>query len=368
MSRKNYSSRITKLRERRQGTGLYKFANESYDSVTADAADLVEAYEKRTQSESLKYALGAMQEVEKRYTVISHEQGERVSGQISSGMKTRDKQVEVHLQGSLPLNIHLRRYSDVDLLVFPSYFLLYDSTGPAAGTYVPSSKNSVEVVKDLRNDCHRILKTAFPQADVDNSGAKCLTVSGGSLTRSVDVVPALWNDTATYQGSRNRRDRGVEILDIQAGKLNGNFPFQYMENINAKDNVTDGGAKKAIRLLKTLKYDADNEVQLSSFDIASLVWHAPTSTLKFPGYLEPALLVSLQTFLNGLCNDRARTELLKVADGTRKIIRSENDYLALHALNGELSDLIESIAAELNPFEAYSFDKARTLLLNSIVN
>ncbi|SPA26713.1 conserved hypothetical protein [Cupriavidus taiwanensis] len=367
MTTKNYTARVAKLRERRQGGGLYKSANESYVGAAADAADIVEAYEKRAQSHSLQYALGAMQEVEKRYTVISHEQGERVSSQISEGMKRRDQRVDVHLQGSLPLNIHLRRYSDVDLLVFPASFWMYDSNGPAAATYTPSTKDRIEVVKGVRKDCFEILRAGFPQADVDNDGAKCITISGGSLSRSVDVVPALWFDTVAYQTSRDQRDRGVNILDLPAGKLSQNFPFIYMAKINEKDSLTDGGAKKAIRLLKTLKYDADIEVKLSSFDIASLVWNASIDTLKFPSYLEPALLASLQVFLNSLCRDRALADSLSVADGTRKIIRSDNDYAALHALNGELTDLIESIAVEMKPKEISTIDRARSVLLEARV-
>lgn len=361
MSKRDYTSRNQKLRNRRLGSE----AIAKSDGVTFDAAPLVESYEKRAKSESLKYALGAMQEVEKKYTEISFEQGNRVSNQLTNGMTARQKSIEIKLQGSLALNIHLRRYSDVDLLVFPLAFFLYDQTGPKSSTYSPSDKDRIQVVKELRSNCATILASAFPQALVDESGAKCITLSGGSLSRSVDVVPALWFDTSSYQTTLALAERGVEIFDSHKLELNGNFPFKYMEHINNKDTSTIGGTKKAIRLLKTLKYDADSEVGISSFDIASLVWHMPDVSLRYPNYLEPALLVSIQNFLNQLCGNRAYAETLLVADGTRKIIRSSDDFSALIALNEELKDLIESIASELKPYEAIDAARARSVLLEA---
>lgn len=359
MGTTNYQNRISKLRERRQGS-----ESSLLKSMAMDSADNLEAYEKRARATSLQYALGAMQEVDAKYTRISHEQGNRVSSQIVSALS---QPVDIRLQGSLPLNIHLKKHSDVDILVLPSTYFLYSPYGSKAASYTPSNRNRIEVVKELRGDCYGVLQTAFPAAKIDNSGSKCITVSGGSLSRSIDVVPALWHDSATFQDSQNEKDRGVEILDLDAHLLNENFPFLYQSRINHKDLVTQSGTKKAIRLLKTLKYDAEPEIKITSFDIASLIWNTPNEYLDYPSYLETALIVSIQKHLNSLCNDRAYAETLDVADGTRKIIRSESDFLSLNALNRELKELIEAIALEVKPNLSWSFEAAQKALMEETI-
>lgn len=358
MGVKNYTSRVAKLKDRRQGSTSYTF--DSADS--AQPPSVTEDYQRRARSESLQYALGAMQEVDAEYTKISHGEKDRVTRQLANGLTNRGQDVSIELQGSLAINIHLRRYSDVDLLVLPSDFFIYNENGPAAASYSPSSRDRISVVKTLRADCYNTLVSAYPAATVDNSGAKSIAMTGGSLQRKIDVVPALWYDSMMYQASRDKADRGVQILDLKTSALKSNFPFKYMHAITWKDLKTSTGTKKAIRLLKTLKYDAEIEIRLSSFDIASLVWNMPDQSLTFPDILETALLVSVQGELQNFCNSRERANALDVADGTRKIIQSDKDFEALHRLNQELIDLIESIATELDVSYSPSFERARVLL------
>ncbi|PZX34291.1 conserved hypothetical protein [Cupriavidus phytorum] len=362
MSKKDYKSRNSKLRERRQGSSTYTF-----DSATG-AAPIFESYEKRARSESLRYALGAMQEVDQLYTQVSIKTGERVKNQLVTGLERRGEAADIRFQGSLPLNIHIRRYSDVDLLVLPGSFLIYDCIGPLATTYRPSPLDRVDVVKKLRSDCYDVLSNAFREVDVDNSGAKCIAMSGGSLARKVDVVPALWYDTIEYQRTRAVEDRRVEVLDLPRGTLDGNYPFKYMARVDKKDHDTMGGVKKAIRLLKTLKYDAETPVDLSSFDIASIVWNMPDVSLRYPVYLETAIIVGALNFLSLLVADRVYAESLFVADGTRKIIRSNKDFEGLKALRDELVDLTESIASELKPYDYDAVQNSKRILLESQIH
>lgn len=353
MTKRNYTTQLARLKDRRQGAGLKKSA-----ALESLASTGNESYESRTPKDSLKYALGAMQAVSADYTRISHEEGDRVAKQLLQGHQALGTAIETKLQGSLPLNIHLRRYSDVDLLVLPTSFVQFDPMGFKATSYTPSSIKPLDKARALRTNSHAILVHGFPQVTVDQK-SKCLSLSGGSLARKIDVVPALWYDCAEYQTTGAARDRGVHILDVTENTLQGNFPFRYQAEINAKDTATSGGAKKAIRLLKTLKYDADQEITLSSFDIASLVWNMPEASLNFLGYLDLAIVAETLGYLLGLCADRARANTLNVADGTRKIIQSDTDFQGLHRLTRELADLTESIAAEVNPIHALNLDTAR---------
>lgn len=142
---------------------------------------------------------------------------------------------------------------------------------------------------NLRTSCESVLQAKFPAAKVDKSGSKSIALTGGSLRRKVDVVPSHWHDTAAFQQSRNKWDREVRILDKDAGRLISNRPFLHMQRIENKDVRTDGGAKKAIRLLKNIKRDSSHNIKLTSYDIAGLVWHLDDDALRKPNYLELSL-------------------------------------------------------------------------------
>ena len=53
-----------------------------------------------------------------------------------------------------------------------------------------------------------------------------------------------------------------------------NKPFLHNYHTEERDQKTEG-LRKAIRFLKSSKYDADTEVKFSSYDITSVAWNMP---------------------------------------------------------------------------------------------
>lgn len=78
----------------------------------------------------------------------------------------------------------------------------------------------------------------------------------------------------------------MQIYDKKKYALVTNFPFKVRALINAKEARTGGGCKKAIRLLKNMKEDADSTIALSSFDIMSLVYAMQDFDLVHQSYYE----------------------------------------------------------------------------------
>ncbi|WP_157839648.1 hypothetical protein [Comamonas testosteroni] len=355
--KKDYEARIKAMKARRQNDGknvsLEKMLKESsadYINQQVLRSYATEDYERRGKTSALKYALGAMQEVDPQYTNVSLGEAGRVSRQVEEGLdRTYGKTVETKLQGSLPINVHLRRSSDVDILVFPSNFLVYSPAGILASTYSPSNLNKVNVTIELRRQCAQHLTNAYPSATVDDSGSKCITITGGSLRRDVDVVPALWYDTAAYQSSKNIKDRAVEVLDKKKCEFNDNMPFLVQYNINNKDELTFGGCKKAIRLLKTLRADADDEIDFSSFNIMSIIYNMDNGELRHQRLYEGALIVSINNWLNYLGANLQVLRSLDAVDGSRKVIQSSKDEAEFQLLRSELNDLVEQISVEIAP-------------------
>lgn len=349
----DFDRRLKNLRDRRLGlTAPLAKSFAAADSAAIQMRALKEeAYQRRVAGRATKYALGAMQAVDPEYTQNSYAEGDRIQGQLRDALEG-EISVEFRYQGSVPLNIHIKGVSDIDMLVLRNDFRTYDPTGPAAkaGRYRnPMADTPLSRLRRLRSRCETILTCAYPAANVDTSGAKSITLSGGSLRRKVDVVPSHWHDTIHYQASAQEHERAVSILVKDANRTMDNLPFIHMERINAKDIGTWGGTKKTIRLLKNLKSDSDFDslISLSSYDIASLVWHFPDSSLQVVDSKELALLAAAKLHLTWCAANKAAVMELPTPDGTRKIIDSDAKFVGLQLLSLEVDQLAEGVAEDL---------------------
>ena len=98
--------------------------------------------------------------------------------------------------------------------------LMYDRGGVRQHLYTPTTKNEDDVILILRNMARDELKKHFREADVDDENNKSLRITGGSLQREVDVVPAIWWDSSDYQVTQEESDRGVMILHREKRRTN----------------------------------------------------------------------------------------------------------------------------------------------------
>lgn len=341
--------RLAQLASRRKGTDrLTRVA-------TASATDLLikslvsENWEKRASSQPhTRYALGAMQAVSDDYTRISIETAERVGKQLKSALTMP---VSFRLQGSVPLDVHIRGVSDVDLLTLDERFLTYSRYGALAqiNNYTATSLTSLGVLAELRRQAEKALKDAYPAATVDCSGGKCIAISGGSLARPVDVVPSHWNDTIDYQRSREEHDRGVTILNKKIPETLDNLPFLHIKRVHDADIAVLGGLKKAIRLTKNVKNDAEHEAtaaQLPSFDIAALLFHANRDALRLGYTYELAILQETQRFLDWCYRYPEQAKLFRTPDGSRTILDSPAKMSGLLTISSEMDALAREVARE----------------------
>jgi hypothetical protein len=209
-----------------------------------------------------------------------------------------------------------------------------------------------------------VIESSFPAAKVDDSGAKCITVSEGSLLREIDVVPSVIYETTTYQSTKNDAERGVKIYDKKTQLTITNYPFKVRALINAKDGRSVGGCKKAIRLLKE---DSDTTIALSSFDIMSLVYAMPDSSLVHMSYFEGKIVSSLQEWFWELAHNEAKLKSLYTVDGSRTIVQTSADVAAVSQMADELDTLVCNIALELEPDLAASYPLWRSKIKNELV-
>lgn len=352
------NSRLSQLRSRRKGGGTGLTLESLNKGYTADALD-IEDWESRGSASQhwTRYAIGAMQAVGKKYTEVSVATGKRVADQLRERLGKAGINAEFELQGSVPLDVHIKGVSDVDVLAITKDFLTYRISGPKAqsGGYTgPTQRSSSEVLKELRSQIEVDLDNAFPSAKVDKTGAKAVKVSGASLPRSVDVVPAHWYDTEAYQTSGRRADRAVTIYNKKTGQTIDNWPFLHIERVASRCDNIKGGLRKAIRLCKNVKADSDRDIQLSSYDIAAVMYHANTNALRMGQFSDLAVLSETQRHLDALYQDQVTARTLLVPDGSRAIFDSAEKIGWLYQLSLEMDELLDNVYKECFPYMASS--------------
>ena len=330
------SDRFDRLRMRRYPMEKLAEARRQFSAIDSSQQDY-------------NYLVDSMQPIDAQFTENTFKEGIRVRDQLASNLPPK-YQSEFEFQGSVTSDTHIRIHSDIDLLALNGCFVSLDAGAPNSSPY---SGNSTEELNSMRSDAARLLKINFPAVTVDDSPGKSITLEGGSLNRKIDVVIGNWWDTELWKKYNVKMARGVMILDTKGPTLIRNKPFWHNYEIDKKDKSTKG-LRKVIRLLKTLKYDADPELIISSYDIAAIAWNMsePALTVQPDDYLTLAsnALNELTRFID---NETLRNGL-KVPNGTRAVFCVGGATLkSLQQLHAELADLIHRIAIT----RKYSFSK-----------
>lgn len=258
--KKNYAQRLEKLKRRRLDDQLQK-------------AVLSKSFSDIRIGESIRYALESMSSIDQNYTRNTYVASENIRNNLTTGLNGKGLTVEYRHQGSIETDTHIKLHSDIDILVFTEKYL---SLEPPLTPANPYQGDPLADLKQLRLECFNILNSTYNQ--VDNSNAKSIQVFPTNPKRKVDVVPVNWINTKEYEATSDEKYRGVHIYDKDSHSRLKDFPFMHIANVKAKNNLVSGGLAKLIRLLKTLKVDADYEINLSSFEITGIVYAMSDAT------------------------------------------------------------------------------------------
>lgn len=325
------SNRLDRLRERR--------TDRTSGSVQIKEASLRKAYWAPSAKEAREYMVEAAEAVDAPYTKKTFEECERVQKQLEAGLIQRAIPVEFEHQGSTSNNTHIRLYSDIDLLSVTGKFTFVK---PPAQVTAPYQGSPLHDLTSLRSASTEILSSAFPKATVDRSKSRCISISGGSLERRIDVVVCGWLDTAAYLNTRSLVWRGIRVLDADEPSTVENFPFLHNARLQQKDVETSGNLKRLIRLTKSIRSDADNTINVSSYDIASICYSVPASKLMNPSPL--ALAAEFLLFGSTVVENPASLAQIRVPNDTRAVFGGSEgaDVDEFKKLLAEVYDALKS--------------------------
>ena len=319
----------------------------------------LESFSRSTAGQDFSYLVDAMQPIDAQFTENTFAEGERVRNQLQKNFSP-EFIAEFDFQGSVTSDTHIRIYSDIDLLALHGGFVTLDSGVPVANPY--SYQQSLADLTSMRAEAVRILKRAFPEVTVDASPGKSIALEGGSLRRKIDIVIGNWWDTELWKNYKVKIARGVRILNSKIPTTIKNKPFWHNYVIDKKDGET-GTLRKVIRLLKTLKYDAEPELKISSYDIAAIAWNMTNEALSVRENAYLRLAKNALAELNRFIENEAVRNGLSVPNGTRKVFGSDGATLeGLKALHQELDELIARIEVERL---IISFSKRASILTES---
>ncbi|QMW13688.1 hypothetical protein H3302_11450 [Pseudoalteromonas sp. MT33b] len=357
----NFDNRLKSLKDRRQGTRERILLENNLSQYDSRDFRTRESYEQLTESASIKYAIGAMAAVDNNSTRISIQEGERVADTLISMLASAGIQAVKEVQGSVALDIHIEGHSDVDMLILKDDIVLVQTPKLDGSQCVASDQRPMkEIIKELRLKSEEKLTSRYYEATVDCSGNKSIALSGGSLKRKVDIVPACWYHTHDYQRGRQKHDKEVQVYHKADHALIGNKPFMHIKKVNDKDSLYSGNLKKVTRLMKNLvadmpDYKKNKAKRLSSYDLTAIAY-AMNEQLSCPSYMSLALVERLRSHLSLLVASEVLRDQIMVPDGSRKVFNEEGKLEALQILYSEVDDLAKTIFNSLRPFATTHYD------------
>ena len=311
------TSRLNNLSLRRSDKALlaeksYETFSKSFSQKRQDDSALLAEKDKWT-----KYVLDSMAEVPRRSTEISFEEGEKVKKHLKDNLINYDLSAEFRFQGSVINNTHIKGYSDIDLLVITDkYYTLEKPQIPKT----PYNGNPLDDLNELRNVCSCILKDSYTCASIDTSGSKSIILSGGSLRREIDIVPANWFYSNLYnQYPQCDYLKGIQVYNKKENTRDTNYPFYNKELLNEKDLKSNYLYKSIVRLAKNVRCDSDNKVvqDISSYDIQAIFYYMNNNCFQNISGID--VVPVMTKYLEQLLENPACYYSLKVPDKTRYI-------------------------------------------------
>lgn len=329
MATLNYTRRLANLQNRR-------FDRELNESL------LSKSFGTRVLPENIEYMVESMRPIDKKYNDKTIKAATNVQNHLAAGYDLPFSRAH-RTQGSITTATNIRVYSDFDLLTIIDSYYYRDpniTNGPFESDY---SGTPSDDLGELRKQTVKILKSIYDE--VDDSGEKCVSIFNKSLNRKVDVVFGFWYHSKFFVETKNEHYLGIKFTPNQ---VLVDYPFAHINNVNHKGQVTSDGSRMAIRLLKTLKADCEDELKiLKSFQITTIVHSIDNSLLDYLRGDEIRIAQVVSGKLNELIENPTYRKALKSPNGLETPLENDAVVADIKRLKQDLDELIEDSAKEI---------------------
>ena len=294
---------------------------------------LSDAFTKSGYSDCLLYTLESMVEIDPAYAYKVYANSRRIHELIAKNLKKRGYDVDYRYQGALKTYSNILLYGDVEIIAL--------------------KKNITEKphkdVQTMAMDLMDILSKDSTFKSIDYSDKTRIRIIAQKPTCEIDILPSVWVNSAEYSKTKNEIYRGIAEFDFKKRKVKKYLPFLNIARVNARDQHTGGNFKSLTRLLKSLRADSEEKIQLRDTEIDAIVYNLPESMLKIPSNRILSLLPSVANVLSDLTTDIPFFHsMLSPSEKDRVFAGHPEKRDELLKLNTSLSLLIDDIRKDLD--------------------
>jgi len=316
---KDYSLKIENLKGRR------------YDEALREPV-LSEAFLQSKYPDSVKYALESMLEIDPSYAYKVYAVSRKIHERIAHSLKKRGYHVDYRYQGELKTYSNIVLYGDVEIIVIKKNI---------------TEKPHIEIQK-LANELLEILRGDYSFKSIDYGDKTRIRITATKPTCEIDILPSIWVDSLEYKKTKNEIYRGIAEFDFKKKKVKKYLPFLNIARINARDQQVSGIFKCLSRLLKTLRADSEDRIDLKDSEINAMVYGIPVDHLEVGHKKVLSLLPKVETILNKIHTDTAYfNALMSPSDKDRVFAGRPDKQQEVGKLKTALTELIADLKSDL---------------------
>lgn len=316
-----------------------------YDEALQEPV-LSEAFDQSNYPDSLKYTLESMLEIDAAYAYKVYANSRKIHEKIAKELSKRGYDVDYRYQGALKTYTNIRLYGDVEIIVLKKNV---------------SDKPHLDM-QSLAGELLDILTGDPNFKTLDYSDKTRIRITAMKPTCEIDVLPSIWVNSAEYVKTKNEIYRGIAEFDFRNKKVKKYLPFLNIARINARDQHTSGNFKSLARLLKTLRADSQDKIDLKDSEINGILYALSKEQLhidckKILSLLPVVeqLLVKLikdSSFFNGISSPSEKDKVF--AGKPQKKVEVQKMHIALKRLILDLKMDLEKINKRLDSEIVYA--------------
>lgn len=302
-----------------------------YDEALREPV-LSDAFHQSGYSDCLLYTLESMVEIDPAYAYKVYANSRPIHESISKSLKKRGYDVDYRYQGALKTYSNILLYGDVEIIVIKKNV----------------SDKPHKDMQTLAMDLMDILTKDTTFKTVDYSDKTRIRITAQKPTCEIDILPSLWVNSAEYVKTKNEIYRGIAEFDFAHKKVKKYLPFLNIARINSRDQHTNGNLKALSRLLKTLRADSHDKINLRDSEINSILYNIPEVEISVHQNKVLSLLPKVAIMLDKLSIDtKYFSQLLSPSQKDRVFGGRPEKQQEIRKLSASLNALIADVKKDL---------------------
>ena len=302
-----------------------------YDEALKGPA-LSDAFHNSNYSDCIKYALESMLEIDPAYAYKVYAVSRRIHEKIAKELKRRGYHVDYRYQGELKPYSNAVLYGDVEILVIKREII--------GKPHKEIQVLAAELMDILQGD------SSFKSLEYNDKTR--IRITATKPTCEIDILPSMWIDSLEYKKTKNEIYRGIAEFDFKNKKVKKYLPFLNIARINARDQQVGGNLKNLSRLLKTLRADSEERIDLNDAELNAIIYNLTIEELRTDPKHILKLLPRMEAKLNDLYINASDFNTLLSPSGKDRIFAGRPEKKAeVGKLRKALAYLIEDLRKDL---------------------